>query len=70
MGYQLNFAPVWRDFDLLLSGLALGLVMAIFAVAVVGNLIGLAVAFAMTSRSPALRWVWSWRSSPWRWWGT
>jgi polar amino acid transport system permease protein len=55
MGYQLNFAPVWRDFDLLLSGLALGLVMAIFAVLVVGNLIGLAAAFAMTSRSTALR---------------
>jgi glutamine transport system permease protein len=55
MGYQLNFAPVWRDFDLLLSGLALGVGMAIFAVAVVGNLIGLVAAFAMTSRSATLR---------------
>jgi glutamine transport system permease protein len=55
MGYQLNFAPIWRDFDLLLSGLALGLVMAVFAVAVVGNLIGLVAAFAMTSNNTALR---------------
>jgi glutamine transport system permease protein len=55
LGYQLNFAPIWRDFDLLLSGLALGLVMAVFAVAVVGNLIGLVAAFAMTSRNATLR---------------
>ena len=55
MGYQLNFAPIWRDFDLLLSGLALGIGMAIVAVAIVGNLIGLATAFAMTSRSAVLR---------------
>lgn len=55
MGYQLNFAPVWRDFDLLLSGLALGLGMAIVAVLVVGNLIGLVAAFAMTSNNATLR---------------
>jgi polar amino acid transport system permease protein len=57
MGYTLNFAPVWRDFDLLLSGLALALGMALFAVLVMGNLIGLVAAFAMTSRSAALRWI-------------
>src|ERR1700754_2106089 len=55
MGYQLNFAPVWRDFDLLLSGLALGIGMALIAVLLVGNLIGLVAAFAMTSKSVALR---------------
>jgi polar amino acid transport system permease protein len=54
MGYQLNFAPVWRNFDLLLSGLGLGLAMALFAI-LVGCLIGLAAAFAMLSRNAALR---------------
>jgi glutamine transport system permease protein len=54
LGYQLNFAPVWRDFDLLLSGLALGLGMAIFSI-LAGCLIGLAAAFAMTSKHAALR---------------
>jgi len=49
LGYQLNFAPVWRSFDLLLSGLALGLGMAVLAI-LIGCLIGLAAAFAMTSR--------------------
>ena len=29
MGYHLNFGAVWRDFDLLLSGLGLGLGLAI-----------------------------------------
>ena len=57
MGYQLNFAPVWRDFDLLLSGLALAVGMAVVAVLVAGNLIGLTAAFAMTSRSATLRWI-------------
>lgn len=54
MGYQLNFAPVWRDFDLLLSGLALGVAMAVFAI-LVGCLIGLAAAFAMVSQHALLK---------------
>ena len=54
MGYQLNFAPIWRSFDLLLSGLALGLGMAVLAI-LIGCLIGLVAAFAMTSGSPLLR---------------
>ena len=54
MGYQLNFAPVWRDFDLLLSGLGLGLGLAVIAI-LVGCLIGLAAAFAMVSEHAAFR---------------
>jgi polar amino acid transport system permease protein len=54
MDYHLNFAPVWRDFDLLLDGLLLGLGMAVFSI-LVGCLIGLVAAFAMTSRSAILR---------------
>ena len=54
MGYQLNFAPVWRDFDLLLSGLGLGLVLAVVAI-LVGSLIGLVAAFAMVSRRALFR---------------
>src|SRR4051794_32273424 len=49
MGYTLNFAAVWRDFGLLLSGLGLGLVLAIVAICV-GCLIGLAAAFAIVSK--------------------
>ena len=48
MGYTLNFAPVWRSHDLLLSGLALGLGMAVLAI-LIGCLLGLVAAFAMTS---------------------
>jgi polar amino acid transport system permease protein len=54
LGYQLNFAPIWRSFDLLLSGLALGLGMAVLAI-LIGCLIGLAAAFAMTSGNAVLR---------------
>jgi His/Glu/Gln/Arg/opine family amino acid ABC transporter permease subunit len=54
MGYQLNFAPVWRDFDLLLSGLGLGLVLAVIAI-LVGCLIGLVAAFAMVSKHITVR---------------
>jgi His/Glu/Gln/Arg/opine family amino acid ABC transporter permease subunit len=50
MGYTLNFAAVWRNFDLLLSGLALSLGLAVISI-VIGAAIGLAVAFALTSKS-------------------
>lgn len=54
MGYTLNFGAVWRDFDLLLSGLALGLGMAIVSI-LIGCVIGLAAAFAMLSKQGWLR---------------
>ncbi|MHA1566053.1 MAG: amino acid ABC transporter permease [Alphaproteobacteria bacterium] len=56
MDYHLNFAAVWRDFDLLMSGLGLGLVLAIFSI-FIGCGIGLAAAFAMLSRNRPLRMV-------------
>lgn len=49
MGYHLNFGAVWRDFDLLLSGLGLGLGLAIISI-FIGCWIGLAAAFAMNSK--------------------
>ena len=54
MGYTLNFGAVWRDFDLLLSGLALGLGMAIVSI-MIGCVIGLVAAFAMISNKVWLR---------------
>ena len=48
MGYHLNFAAVWRDFDLLLSGLGLGLALAVVSI-LAGCVIGLVAAFAMLS---------------------
>src|SRR5690606_13311252 len=50
MGYTLNFAAVWRNFDFLLSGLALSLGLAVISI-FIGAAIGLAVAFALTSKS-------------------
>lgn len=50
MGYTLNFAAVWRNFDFLLSGLALSLGLAVVSI-VIGALIGLVLAFALTSKS-------------------
>ena len=54
MGYVLNFSAVWRDFGLLLSGLALALGMAIVSI-FMGSLIGLVVAFALVSKQRVLR---------------
>jgi glutamine transport system permease protein len=54
MGYHLNFGVVWRNFDLLLGGLALGLGLSIVAI-FIGCWIGLAAAFAMNSRQAAWR---------------
>lgn len=56
MDYNFNFAAVWRDFDLLLSGLGLGLVLAVISIAI-GCLIGLLAAFGMLSKNRAIRWT-------------
>jgi polar amino acid transport system permease protein len=54
MGYSLNFAAVWRSFDLLLEGLALSLGLA-FAAILAGCIIGLFVAFALVSKTAFIR---------------
>src|SRR6185369_1406949 len=53
-GYTLNFAPVWRDFDLLLSGLGLGLFLAVVAISI-GCGIYLVTAFGRLSPHAGLR---------------
>lgn len=55
MGYTLNFAAVWRNFDQLLEGLALSLGLAFLSI-LVGALIGLVVAFALVSRHRIASW--------------
>jgi polar amino acid transport system permease protein len=52
--YSLNFAAVWRSFDLLLAGLGLGLALALVSIAI-GCAIGLLAAFAMLSKVPLAR---------------
>jgi glutamine transport system permease protein len=54
MGYHLNFGAVWRNFDLLLSGLGLGLALAIVSI-FAGCWIGLVAAFAMNSKHTVWR---------------
>lgn len=54
MGYTLNFAAVWRDFDLLLQGLGLSLLLAAASIAA-GALLGLLVAFMLQSKQALLR---------------
>ncbi|AYG70197.1 MULTISPECIES: amino acid ABC transporter permease [unclassified Rhizobium] len=49
MGYTLNFAAVWRNFDFLLSGLMLSLGLAVISL-VIGAALGLLVAFALISK--------------------
>ncbi|MEQ8968318.1 MAG: amino acid ABC transporter permease [Azospirillaceae bacterium] len=54
MDYNLNFAAVWRSFDLLLGGLGLGLFLAVVSI-FIGCLIGIVAAFASFSKSRAIR---------------
>ena len=54
MGYTLNFNVVWNNLDRLLWGLALGLGLAVVAIAI-GAVVGLLFAFASTSRHRVLR---------------
>ena len=56
MDYDFNFDPVWRDFDNLLSGLGLGLLMALISL-FVGVFIGLACAYGRMSNIRPLRWL-------------
>ena len=49
MDYTLNFGAVWRNFEYLMSGLALSLGLAAVSI-LIGAAIGLALAFALTSR--------------------
>jgi His/Glu/Gln/Arg/opine family amino acid ABC transporter permease subunit len=52
--YNFNFDPVWRDFDLLLAGLLLGLRLALVAL-LIGSVIGLLCGYARVSRHAWLR---------------
>jgi His/Glu/Gln/Arg/opine family amino acid ABC transporter permease subunit len=52
--YNFNFDPVWRDFDLLLAGLLLGLRLAFIAL-LIGSVIGLLCGYARVSRHAWLR---------------
>lgn len=54
MEYSLHFGAVWASFDKLLSGLAIGLGLAVVAVAI-GTVLGLLAAFASVSPYRALR---------------
>jgi His/Glu/Gln/Arg/opine family amino acid ABC transporter permease subunit len=54
MGYTLHFDVVWASFDKLLWGLALGLGLAVGAVAI-GTVIGLVAGFASVGPSPIWR---------------
>lgn len=56
MGYSLNFAVVWRNIDQLFAGLALSLGLAFISI-MIGVVIGLVVAFALTSRVAVARWL-------------
>ncbi|GHD19461.1 amino acid ABC transporter permease [Tianweitania populi] len=53
MGYTLNFAAVWRNFDDLLWGLGLSLLLAAVAIGL-GCVLGLVLAFGRVSRSRLL----------------
>ena len=54
MDYNFNFVAVWRDFDLLLSGLGLGLLLALISIAI-GCVLGLLTAFGMISNNRMMR---------------
>lgn len=56
MDYNFNFSAIWRDFDLLLSGLGLGLLLALISIAI-GCVIGLVAAFGKISKNKLLRMV-------------
>jgi len=54
MGYTLNFAVIWRNFDLLLAGLGLSLLLAVISI-LIGVGIGLVTAFVLNGRASMWR---------------
>jgi His/Glu/Gln/Arg/opine family amino acid ABC transporter permease subunit len=56
LDYDFNFAVIWRSWDLLASGLGLGLLLAVVSIAI-GCVIGLIAAFGMLSKHRVLRWL-------------
>lgn len=54
MGYTLHFGVIWNNLDRLLAGLALGLGLALVAIAI-GALAGIVLAFASVGKVRALR---------------
>jgi polar amino acid transport system permease protein len=54
MSYTLNFGVIWNNLDRLLAGLALGLFLALVAIAI-GAVAGVVLAFAGTSRARVVR---------------
>lgn len=56
MSYQFHFQPVWDGFPSLLSGLFLGLGLAVVSLAI-GTVLGLICAFARLGPSRVLRWL-------------
>ncbi|WP_266033390.1 amino acid ABC transporter permease [Brucella intermedia] len=53
MDYSLRFDAIWRNFDLLLSGLGVGLLLAVASIGV-GAVIGFFVAFGLLSDNPVV----------------
>lgn len=53
MGYTLNFSAVWRNFDHLLEGLGLSLMLAVASI-LTGCIVGLITAFMLQSRNRAI----------------
>lgn len=56
MNYSFNFDPVWRNFDLLLYGLATGLSLAALSI-LIGVVIGGIVAFGLISKHRPAAWI-------------
>lgn len=55
MRYNFNWPVIWRNADRLYNGLALGLAIAVVALAI-GCVLGIALAACRQARSPILRW--------------
>src|SRR3546814_17504802 len=59
MSYNFNFAVIWRQFDVILEELGIGLLLAAISL-VIGNVIGLACGYVYrTANKPLQDLVWS-----------